>query len=104
MKSSMINKIGERTCRCGTTTWIVEAALNNPNVIILCVTHNQVESIKHMINSRFRKMSLIKRFFWNRRNKGQRPTVLTVESFLHNGFGLHKPVILDNSVYYWINK
>lgn len=104
MNSSIINRLGDRTQRWGTTTWIVEAALNNPNVIILCVTPNQVEAIKHMINYRFRKMSLIKRFFWNIRNKKCMPTILTVESFMHDGFGLHKPVILDNSVYYWINK
>lgn len=98
--NSIINRIADRSCRCGTTTWIIEAAINNPKVVIVCATFNQRLQLEDMIKRRIRKMGRIKRWFWNKKHNNCVPIVASAEAFVRDEAGFKRPVILDNSVYY----
>lgn len=97
--NSIINRIGDRSCRCGTTTWILNAAVTNPNVIIVCNSFGYASNLEDQFIKRIQNMSWLKRWFWKRTHKVW-PVFISAESFVRDSAGLRRPVILDNSVYY----
>jgi len=90
MKKVKLVDILEQHRQCGSTTWLVNAAIDNPNCIILCHDRNNVNEIKD------KYFSLLKERGISRRRK--HPIFASKNADLTKYGKL--PIILDNGAVY----
>lgn len=88
-----IEKIISYSRRSGSTTYLIKAALRDPNVIIVCASARHASQLSDLFRIYINKMPRIKRWFWYKRNKGIMP--IFTSSFASIA-GAHRPVVFDN--------
>lgn len=79
------------------TKWIIEAALRNPNIIIIAPTSRIAKNIHRDYIHAFYKVWALKRWFWK---ITKRPTPIFMSAEYPDKLrGLNRPIIFDNSIF-----
>ena len=87
MKKVKLVDIVEQHRQCGNTTWIANAAIDNPNCIILCHDTNSANEIKDKYFSLLKERGILKR---------RKHPIFASKNANLNKYG-NLPIILDNS-------
>lgn len=77
----------------GSTTYLIRAALNDPNVVIVCANENQCRDLQLQFGKHLNKMSKIRRWFWKRHHKNVMPLFISRSD---SAFGSNRPMVFDN--------
>lgn len=96
-KQDKIIDICEHNRQCGSTTWILKAAVNNPNCIIIGYNDEYCEELKLKYFDLLRKENFFKRLKWKIFGR-KHPKFLSVNKKNIRGYRL--PIIFDNSALY----
>lgn len=87
--------IADATKRQGQTTWILKAAIAQPNCAIVSKTTQQARYLKKEYERLISKSSWHKKLYWKMFGRKQ-PLFLTVDCAF---YGTRRPVIFDNSTF-----
>ena len=91
-------ELGHNTRCRGNTYYILNAAFNNPEVIIVCSSHAHAKQLEHTFSDRINNMYLISRWFWLKRHKAIMPVFVSYCSVRNVCIGNHRPVVIDVSI------
>jgi len=81
----------------GSTKWIIEAAIRNPNIIIVAPTFHIANNIRRDYLHTFYKIWRLKRWYW-KIMKRPSPMFMSAE-YPDKLKGLDRPIIFDNSIF-----
>ena len=77
----------------GNTTWLLKAAINNPNCIIIAKNGRGAKELQNRYYSLLNEESWLKRIWWKLFGR-KHPSFRTIDYSFN---GLKKPIIFDNS-------
>lgn len=91
-KMKIMNQNIDCLRRIGHTTFIVNATISNPNVIVLCESSKYAQTLMVLRNELIKQLPWYKRLFISRK----KPKFLSVKD-RYKIVGLHTPIVLDIS-------